>query len=72
MSAFSLKDKLESPKGLCISVAKSHKENAERIRFIMDAFMNDVPLQIADRTEDNWTTVLHLPSDFDKRYRKQQ
>jgi hypothetical protein len=70
--AFSLKDKLESPKGLCTSVAKSHKENAERIRFIIDAFLNDVSLQMADRTEDNWTTVLDLPSDFDKRYRKQQ
>lgn len=68
-----LKEKLNRPTGLCTSIIKSHAENAERTKFILDAYVKGVSLQIADRCADNWEHLHHLPSEFASfRYRVAQ
>jgi hypothetical protein len=62
--AADLLPKLERECGLCTSVGVSEAENMRRIRFILSAYELSLPLQYAERLEDNWQTLTDFPSDF--------
>jgi len=68
-----LLEKLQRPSGLCTSVCKNRSENADRIKAILDASLDDQLLQKASRSNDDWNDVHGLPMDFKSfRYRFQQ
>lgn len=59
-----------SQDGLCTSVAKGEKENAARIKCILDAFLDGDDLEMSSRCDHQWEQVNDLPCDFGSyRYR---
>lgn len=67
-----LLQKLKRPMGLCTSIARTEKQNAQIINFIVDACFL-YPLQRSCRTSEDWTDVTGVVGDFDTyRYRVSQ
>ena len=64
-----LTGKIRHDRGLCTSVIKSDEENAERIRVILQAYLDGEPMERANRSADDWERVCDLPQDFNFRYR---
>lgn len=66
-----LQEKLERPRGLCTCVIYDDFRNAQRIRFILDAYLGrSVLMEMSPRSESKWEHCHDLPSDFNNyRYR---
>lgn len=67
-----LLQKLKRPEGLCTSIARSEKQNAQIIKFLADACFLFC-LERSCRSSEDWTEVTGVPGDFDTyRYRVSQ
>jgi hypothetical protein len=65
--------KLQREYGLCTLVICTDAENIERIRYILQAYENGTRLEYAERTNNDWQQVNHVPMDFASlRYRVAQ
>jgi hypothetical protein len=64
--AADLLPKLERESGLCTSVAHDAAENLRRIRFILSAYEQSLPLEYALRNFNEWLPVENLPMDFEQ------
>jgi len=66
------RDKLNSPAGLCTSVARTDERNAVIIRTILDVWLEQYQLERLPRNPESprWETVYDMPLDFaNYRYR---
>ncbi len=59
-----LQARLERERGICTNIIESEAENIRRIRFILSAYEQLLPLQYAERNSDKWESLHDLPSDF--------
>ena len=67
-----LLQKLKRPVGLCTSIARTERQNAQIIKFILDACFLYC-LQRSCRSSEAWTDVTGVVGDFDTyRYRIRQ
>lgn len=61
-----LQAKLERESGLCTSIAHDDAENLRRIRFILSAYEQFLPLEYSLRAFNDWLPVESLPMDFEQ------
>lgn len=68
-----MQERMQSPNGLCTNTIREDAENAERIKYILQTYLNGHLLQRAGRVAEEWELCQDMPMDFDcYRYRVAQ